>query len=490
MSSATPMPPVTAACVDELSPRALLDASTDAVRARRLGQVAEMALAAQWAVLHGEPRSERDPMTEPGGEGTPEVREFAIPELAMARDEHALTTRALIADTLDLQHRLPRTWAVVEDAGCEPWVARKVAVLCRDLSPERVALVDRAVSAAIASHSPATVLEIARAKTIEADPESHAAERERARRERYVALSQCDEFGFRHVIAKINAGDAAWIDAMVQRVADILAEQPEGQALNAGERRSLAFGWLARPVDLLKLLLDHTEAADQDADDSDQPQRPVWAPDHMLETVERLCALTPRQLASLRGRGTLFVHVTDRTLTRQHGVARVEGHGPHLVQHLGELLGHADVRLMPVVDHRLRPRADAYEHPDPIKDHVWTQCGGDVFPWTPRTAVRDRVDFDHTDNYDPGGPPGQTGPHNSGPLRRSSHRWKTFGGYRCRTAGPGRHLWQTPHGLCFLVDADGTHRLSKAEARLMLSAGSGLEIYLPRHELVWEPEQE
>ncbi|RYG64356.1 hypothetical protein EON64_14160, partial [archaeon] len=66
-----------------------------------------------------------------------------------------------------------------------------------------------------------------------------------------------------------------------------------------------------------------------------------------------------------------------------------------------------------------------YLAPEVIKDHVWTQTGGDCFPFTPRTATRDGVDYDHAVPYDDTGPPGQTGPHNSGPLRRSHHRTKT-----------------------------------------------------------------
>jgi hypothetical protein len=90
------------------------------------------------------------------------------------------------------------------------------------------------------------------------------------------------------------------------------------------------------------------------------------------------------------------------------------------------------------------------------------------------------VDFDHVTPYRPpdvGGPPGQTGAHNSGPLRRRHHRWKTFGGYRCRQAGPGRHLWQTPYGLCYLKDAEGTRRLTEPEADLFLTAPPGLDIH-------------
>lgn len=93
----------------EASAGRLLDLATQAMTARRSAEVAELEPAIQWAVLHGHPRTDRDPMVTPGGDGTPALREHVIPELAMARETHAATTRALIADGLDLVHRLPRT---------------------------------------------------------------------------------------------------------------------------------------------------------------------------------------------------------------------------------------------------------------------------------------------------------------------------------------------------------------------------------------------
>lgn len=482
MSSPTSLPePQASPVLDELDERGLLDVAGSRRVVRRLAEVDEMLVAAQWSVLHGHPRDDRDPMTQPGGDGTPDVREYCLAELAMAQETHALTARALIADTLDLVHRLPRTWAIVQAGQCEPWVARKVASMSRALLAETVGVVDKAVARAIAGHAPATVLSIARAKVIEADPETHAAERERLRHERYVRLGKADELGYRHVIARVTAGDAAWIDAMVDRVADILTAA-HGHDHNRDELRSLAMGWLARPVDLLKLLLEHTEP--DDADEAADPEQPAWAPDHLADTVERLCRLPARRLASLRGRGHLFVHVTDEALRTRTGIARVEGVGPVPVAQLADLLGHADVTVQPVLDLRDRRRTDAYEHPESLKDHVWTQTGGDVFPFSPRTATRADVDFDHSTPYDPTGPPGQTGPHNSGPLRRRHHRWKTHGGYRCHVAGPGRHLWQTPNGLTYLVDHRGTHRLSDDEADLILTAPPGVDIHLSPVELV------
>jgi hypothetical protein len=473
---------------DEASADQLLTLATHALRSRRLAEVDELRLAIEWAVRHGHPRDKRDPMVTPGGDGTPTLREHAIPELAMARETHPATTRALIADALDLAHRLPRTWAIVQAGECEPWVARKVAVISRPLLSEQVDRVDRAVAKAIRGHAPSTVLEIARAKVIEADPETHRAERERSRHQRYVRLSRTDEHGYRHVIAKVTAGDAAWIDAMLDRVADILATTM-GHDHNHDELRSIAMGWLARPVDLLKLLLEHTETDPDPGPDpvTDEPGQPAWASDHFAETVDKLCALPARRLARLRNRGRLFVHLTDETLRTGNGVARVEGVGPIDVRQLHEVLGHADVTVTPVLDLRRRRRVDAYEHPEDIKDHVWTQTGGDCFPFSPRTATRDHVDYDHAIPYDDTGPPGQTGPHNSGPLRRRHHRAKTFGGFTARVAGPGRHLWRTPHGQAFLVDHTGTTRLTREQADTIAEAPDGVEIYFSKVAVDYPP---
>ena len=99
-------------------------------------------------------------------------------------------------------------------------------------------------------------------------------------------------------------------------------------------------------------------------------------------------------------------------------------------------------------------------------------------PYTPRTDTRDTVDYDHAIPYDDTGPPGQTGPHNSGPLRRRHHRTKTHGGFTTRVVGPARHLWRTPHGLTYLVDHTGTTRIPEHHATAMTDAADdGVELY-------------
>ena len=126
------------------------------------------------------------------------------PELAIARQVHTLSVRSAMADALDLRHRLPLTWARVRRGECEPWVARKVASMSRQLDQFQVRIVDGAVADAIGGESPARVLELAQAKVIEADPTATPSA-SRPSCADVVGLSRSDEHGLRNVIARVEA---------------------------------------------------------------------------------------------------------------------------------------------------------------------------------------------------------------------------------------------------------------------------------------------
>ena len=98
------------------------------------------------------------------------------------------------------------------------------------------------------------------------------------------------------------------------------------------------------------------------------------------------------------------------------------------------------------------------------------------------------MDYDHPTPYvllDHGGPPGQTGTHNSGPLGRRHHKWKTHAGYRSRQSGAGRYVWTTPNGLAFIVDHTGSRPIdpapSQSDPRRPTQA---LEIYFAPFDIV------
>ena len=192
---------------------------------------------------------EWDALVRLGGAGTPSVQDFCLGEIALARGTGVTATSNALADTLDLIHRLRETWAVCEAGDAEIHIARRVAKLSRHLPADKVTVVDRAVARIIGHESGGRVLAVAEAKIIEADPGLHEQRVEAERCRRYVSSSRTDEFGLRTVIARVEAGDAVWVEATLARVAEIIA--PGSPDATADELRAIAFGWLARPAELL-----------------------------------------------------------------------------------------------------------------------------------------------------------------------------------------------------------------------------------------------
>ena len=480
--------------LDDLDPAGTLARAEELLRQRRGVEVEDLQTVAHWADLHAsDPRRGpggrrrwcgEDRLVQVGGEGTPLVQELCLPELAIARRVHTLSLRAVMADVLDLRHRLPRTWAVVEALEAEVWVARRVAVLTRHLDPAAAGIVDAAVADAIAGQAPSRVLELTAAKVIEVDPAGHAARLDAEARRRFVSLSQTDEHGLRLVIARITAGDAAWIDAMVARVAEILSTRPELRPDTPGEigrdeARALAFGWLARPAELLTLLLETAEAAGTaetapaaEAEEPIEPSRAIALPARALDLLRTV------DLKRLRPRAVLYVHLHQGAVeATTGGVARVEGHGPHLLAQVKALLAHTNVALKPVIDLHEKVSVNSYEFPETLKERLHLRVPGEVFPHGTRTSRR--VDIDHPVPFDPHGPPGQTGTHNAAPLARTGHRAKTHLGYRLDQTQHGAYVWSTPHGLHRLVDETGTHPIDELTATT-LTLGEDLDRALDR----------
>jgi hypothetical protein len=462
--------------LSDLDAAGLLAASSQAVRARRLAEVRDLLVLAQWAVVHSAVPTRRwDRLVQLGGEGTPGVRDFCLGEIALARGTAVAATSNALADVLDLLHRLPLTWAVCESGECEVHIARRVAKLSRHLPADRVGVVDRAVARIIAAESGGRVLAVAEAKIIEADQALHEERVEAERRRRFVSSGRTDEFGLRTIIARLEAADAVWVEATVARVAEILA--PRHPDAGADELRAIAFGWLARPAELLALLLEHhheddheeQEGFDLDGQEDVRPSRAMAFPADLLEAL-RSVDLTP-----LAPRAVLYVHLSEAAVHGVGGVARVEGFGPVTLRSLQALLGRTSLVVRPVLDLSERVRSTAYEHPESLKERVHLCTGGDYWPYA--TSTGRNVDYDHPTAYDDTGPPGQSGTHNSGPLGRRHHRWKTHAGYQARQCGQARYVWLTPHGLGFLIDHRGTHPISEQHARMILHAPPGVDLY-------------
>jgi len=203
------------------------------------------------------------------------------------------------------------------------------------------------------------------------------------------------------------------------------------------------------------------------------------------------------RIGGRRGRG--------RAGLRSPGVARVEGPGglddvgPLLADQVRDLLGHARVRVLPVIDLAGEPAIDAYEAPDRIRTQVVLRDTHSRFPYSTRAARS--CDLDHTKPYQAGAgqtggadqrggisqastanptsrpgqttdvgqtshadtarSAGQTRPGNLGALDRAAHRAKTHGGWHLTQPHPGVFDWTSPLGYHYRVDPHGSRRLSQ-----------------------------
>ncbi|MEX0427507.1 hypothetical protein AB3X52_07750 [Nocardioides sp. DS6] len=397
------------------------------MRERRAVLVEELELCLAWADLHGvEPTVTvpgGDHLVRLGGDGTPLVRDLCLEELSIARQVHVANTRAAMADALDLRHRLPQVWAAVRGLTCEPWLARRVARMSRQLAAGRIGLVDTAVVDAL-GQAPSRVLAVAEAAIIEADTAAYDAELTAKRAEQGVWLGRVKAAdpddpdsgrGVQSFFARLAPEDAVWLDATITELAGHLATDDS----TVDQSRAAALAMLARP--------DEAAAVLGLRGDDEQP-------------------------AVSRQKAVVYVHLHESSLLAGEGVARTEACGPLLVSRLAELVGHARIDLKPVIDLNAGASVNAYEHPASMRERVVLRSLGDVFPHA--SALGRRVDLDHPTPYAPDGPPGQTSDLNAAPLGRRSHRAKTHLGYRLDQLGPASYLWTTPHGLVRLVTPD------------------------------------
>ncbi|MGD7706368.1 hypothetical protein [Microlunatus sp. Y2014] len=433
----------------------------------------------------------------PGGDGTPRVSEFCFAELGGMLGMARFAAEQLVADVVDLRHRLPLCWGRVQRGEVRSAVVRRVAAETRWLSMEAAALVDRAVAPVLGSVTMYRLRNLVDAEVLRADPAGYEARVRADWDQRVARVGQTNQYGLKTLFVRARAADVVWFDAMLDRIADIL--KLEGDPASKDVRRSKALGVLARPDHALLLLAKYasmsvpgglTDEADPAADpapadpadeDIRSEQSPTYRPEEpptaRPEAEDRARAsqderrafdpATTAALASALGRidpvkllppVTLYVHVAEEILVAGNGPVRDE-HGGLTSWHrvLAGLAG-TRVTIKPVIDPRGATPVDAYEVPRAMRERIHLRQPVDQFPWGTQTD-RHRLDLDHTIAYTRHGPPGQTGLANLAPLSRTAHRIKTHGGWQLRQPEPGVMLWRSPLGQHYLINHTGTHPL-------------------------------
>jgi hypothetical protein len=388
-----------------------------------------MKAAAAWAAMHsigslvGPAETWHESALPMGGEGCPEIAEFAVIELAAALGRSTESGRRFLSQTVEGRHRLWRCWERLLAGELPAWRLAAIADRTMCLSPEAAAFVDAHVSHVAHKIGPVQLTRLIEEAIARFDPARAEAERAAAAEARHldVDLAQVSTAGTVHVEGDLDLADALDLNDAI--AADAHQQLLAGSTESLDVRRSIAAGNLARN----QLTLDLDTPADQ-----------------------------PR--STKQRQVVLHVHLEQAAVLGAGGLARVhETPGPITAAQVRAWCGNPDtqVTIQPVLDLAEHLHVDAYQASARLKLQTQLRDHACAFPFCFRPA--ERCDCEHRvphDNDGPGG--GPTCSCNQAPCCRRHHRAKTTGGWTYVTVEPGVYLWRSPLGYQFLRDHTGT----------------------------------
>ena len=371
--------------------------------------------AATWGDMGGR---ERDCDLRIAGEGTPLVAAFTAEPFAAALGVSTRAGMSLIADALDIAHRLPHTQALLDDLKIAPWRARKLAQATRTLSKEAAAYVDRELAKVLDSCGPTRI-------------------------ERMVEEAR------------------ARFDSVEQAIEE--AEQAAGwgvQLRHGPSGRFAGTSWLEITGDTptLTRFYDQINQVAHDLLDPDNP----GADDLDRRKVAAVSLIVDKALGadpSTSGAKTkLYLHLDgDQLADPTTGLGSAERLGPITSGLIKQWLDGSRVTIQPVLRTDRGDAVDRHDPPEWMRELVTLRDRTCVYPYC-ETNSRD-CDLDHIDAYvetDDHGPPGQTNPANLAPLCRRHHRAKTHAGWTYQRNTDGTYTWHSPHARTLTVWPNGT----------------------------------
>ncbi len=426
--------------VRDLDPEWLLDLAAEAEVQARIADRKKLRLAAQWCVLHPATLetgfvtwSETGlpglcPADEAlGGQGTPLVAAFSPEPFATALGVSTLSGMQLLADALNLVHRLPRVWAQVEALAVPGWKARKLAQATSQLSKAGAAYVDRVLADRIGSCGWPTI-------------ETAVAQ----------AIATCDP----HLVEpKERAGKRAWGVRLQHRGVGT------GDHTWAGTSHLDVTGDTLDLTKFYDLVCDHAAQLRTLGDTDDLDVRKAKAVGVIADRQATLDLTTQRSAAKTK----LYVHLSLADLLGLDdgaGFGTVEKFGPATTSLIRDWVHKSRVTIQPVLDMARVDGIVAHDPPAWMRELVVLRDRHCAFPWCQRDARA--CDLDHITRYDDtgppgsGGPPGQTRPDNLAPLCRRHHRAKTIRRWRYTRNPSGGYQWTGPHHQTYLVTPHGT----------------------------------
>ena len=431
--------------VEDLDTSGVLEAAAEAELAERRAALMKLRLAYQWAIMHpatnetgvathGGPALDvltRDESL--GGDGTPAVAAFTPEAFALRLGISPSAGAQLIADALDLRHRLPLLWKRVATLEVPAWQARRVAQQTHRLPRLGARWVDERLAArtdgAIGPVITDRLVALAIAKY---DPEEHEQREANATAASDVTISHPDPTCYSGTSDLAATGDTLilqWFYDLVCAIAHQL--WLDGDTDPLGVRR-------VKAIAVITALATGQAALD-------------------LQSVLGTAA------TKASGKVKVYVRVDAEDLdVDAHGgsayaTGGVERLGAATMAKLREWVGHHQVEILPVLNMTRRDAVDQHDPPPWMQELVRLRDGHCVFPRC--TVDARRCDLDHEIPYDPDGPPGQTHPDGLACLCRRHHRAKTARVWRYSRTPEGHYLWHGPHGATYLVTATGSHRL-------------------------------
>ncbi len=369
-----------------------------------------------------------------GADGTRLVNEFLALEVAALKAMSVTAATWLIRDIVNLQARHPMLWAKTLDGTIPVFRARQLAqeVGGHDLSVDEARELDSRLQPYVGVVSWRRLLHRVRGLIADIAPTKTHAASEKAREDRYVRFYGTEDTAVTGLDARIDTADGIFFDAMVDRIADILAAR--GDTGSKDHRRAKAIGILATPA-RAALMLAEAAGYNDGAIKADDPR--------LLPTAR------------------MYIHIAEEAITSGRGVCRVEGLGPITLTMLGHFVGHTRIKATPVIRPYDSYGVDHYEIPAGLRERIVLRDSIEIFPFSNRAART--CQLDHTIPYAPNGPPNQTRAANLGPLSTKVHRAKTHGGWRLSQPKPGVFYWKSPAGFRYRVTQHGTRPLGHGD---------------------------
>jgi hypothetical protein len=338
------------------------------------------------------------------GAGAPVIPEYAIAAVSAALGISDFQARLLIGNAIEMKHRLPKLWALVQDLEVPAGKVSQICRLTRVLSPEAVLWVDECLAKNPGRIGVTRIERLVENAITKFDPVTKAARleelRQNARKARKVEVAPLEadptkrDASVTKLEMVLDTPDAMRLDATISALAEALALLGSEECLNV--RRALAAGMLADPAEALAML--------------NKAGLPTKAP-------------VPT---------TLVVHFNANELVDGRlpvGFEETLGPvGPGMVR---DWCGGGKVTIRPVInladiDRANEPSVDQHDPTDEIKEIVLQRNAVCVYPGCDRDSRA--CDLDHISPYIPidhGGQRGQTRPSNLAPLCRFHHRVKT-----------------------------------------------------------------